>query len=510
MLVGSRMTRRDMVARATLLAALFGLFATFAHAACPDQAQVEAAFQTGGVPFHQLLAGDVIEFATFEEAPYAEYNAATQTWSGFVIDLIRAVAAEGGFDITITRLPFPDGSPGNTISEMLVRETLRHDILGPFFVDNSARRAMGVSFTHHFIDTSAYVIVHTPTNNQPNWWRQGHRLFDPFTRGVWGLIIGATVFLGVVHYVVSGAFYAAVMRFHAGRRPGTPRGKTTPCVEENGNGIVKAHDDDATAEGEGDGTRGGVGLAKALTAGLTDSTYWAASSAVAGGDMREVARNPLTKMMVTVWGFMTVIIVASYTANLTSFLVVQATQGSINGINDLIVQGTPTCVFHTESLATQLPQKFPQLRVREVQWQSEGFQPYIDSGQCGAGVQGWGMAESWLGHGAGCNFTMVGAPVTKTGGGFAYSSVNCGPLFGVILDAIFTRLEERGEIDALWKRWKLDQCPHSPPTVSSSATTLNVRELGFLFVLLLISSAFAICVHGVMVALGRWDYVPED
>ncbi|CAH1252376.1 GRIA1 [Branchiostoma lanceolatum] len=377
----------------------------------------------------QSLKGMHLRAVTIEEEPYVMVNklGGKAKFTGFVIDIITALAAELGFTFDLYLVP--DGTYGSLDANKswggLIGEVMRKkaDVAVAPVTISSAREQV-VDFTNPFMDLGAGLLIRKP---EP----KGTSLFAfllPFNSRVWFSILGALIGTAILLYITSRIRYKCNV--------GDPN-----------------YDNDVK-----------FNMKNSLWL-----TYW--SIVRKGGE--PAPRSLPSRILAGAWWFFTLIVISTYTANLTAFLTVKRLVTPIKSIDDLSSQtnirysatyGTFLYDFFKGQVGTgsiyermwynmkmenhKHVSKFPNSSKQGLEWVRQGGYVLIEETP---------FLEYAVRTDDNCDLMLLGKPFLFKGYGFATRRLSWlkKPLSVGIL-----KLQETGKMDELRNRWwPKDGCP---------------------------------------------------
>ena len=186
-------------------------------------------------------------------------------------------------------------------------------------------------------------------------------------------------------------------------------------------------------------------MPKAYLPGLWEATWWAlgtiATAEYGGSDTRVVWR----RLIAMIWVVLSIILIAQFTASVTSLLTVQQLSDTVTGPNDL--PGKSVVTVANTTAARYLSQQH--IRAREVETIDDAY-ALLDQGEAQAIVYD---APVLLYHTltAGKGRTQVVGPLFQEEGyGIALPT---GSALREPINEILLRLRQDGSYDALYQRW---------------------------------------------------------
>lgn len=216
-------------------------------------------------------------------------------YEGFGVELVQRLAEKLGFNFTFNM--HIDGNYGSfnstsNVSTGMVREIIegRAD-LGVTDLTITSEREAGVDFTIPFMNLGISILYQKPRRAEPKLLS----FMDPLSQDVW-------IWLGISFFGISLGF------FMLGRIAPAEWDNPYPCIEEPEE------------------------LENQLTVG---NSIWFATGALLQQGSEIAPKAPSTRLLASIWWFFTLILVASYTANLAACLTIENPTNLIDDVGDL-------------------------------------------------------------------------------------------------------------------------------------------------------------------------------
>ncbi|XP_055851575.1 glutamate receptor ionotropic, kainate 2-like [Episyrphus balteatus] len=380
-------------------------------------------------------------------------------YEGFGVELIQRLAEKLGFNYTFNM--HVDGNYGSfnsssNISTGMVREIMegRAD-LGVTDLTITSEREAGVDFTIPFMNLGISVLYQKPRKLEPKLFS----FMDPFSGKVW-------IWLGISFFGVSLAF------FILGRLAPGEWDNPYSCIEEP------------------------EVLENQLT--ISNSIWFATGALLQQGS--EIAPKALsTRLLSSIWWFFTLILVASYTANLAACLTIENPTSLINDVKDLaenkggVTYGakssgsTRTFFKNTEDVTYSLMNDFmnqnPNLLTST---NDEGVQRVLTENYA------FLMESTSIEYNAAriCNLTQIGGLLDEKGYGIAMKKN--WPYRDKLNDALL-ELQESGVLAKMKSKWwfELGTGSCTSKTEQSEAKEMGMPNLGGVYLVLLIGTSVA-------------------
>ncbi|XP_023314966.1 glutamate receptor ionotropic, kainate 2-like isoform X1 [Trichogramma pretiosum] len=383
-------------------------------------------------------------------------------YEGFCIDLLKEIARMVGFTYKIELVP--DGKYGVYNYETgewngIVRQLMdkKADLAVGSMTINYARESV-IDFTKPFMNLGISILFKVPTRHQA-------RLFsfmNPLAIEIWLYVLAAYILVSVTMFVVA--------RFspYEWNNP-------HPCHSQGPVEIVENQ----------------FSLA---------NSFWFTIGTLMqqGSDLNPKATS--TRIVSGVWWFFTLIIIASYTANLAAFLTVERMITPIENAEDLAGQtdisyGTldsgSTMTFFRDSMIETYKKMWRFMENRKpsvfVPTYEEGIKRVLQ------GNYAFLMESTMLDYivQRDCNLTQIGGLLDSKGYGIA---TPMGSPWRDKISLAILELQEKGEIQILYDKWwksPSDTCMRNDKGKESKANALGVDNIGGIFVVLLCGLTFA-------------------
>ncbi|KAK3923821.1 Glutamate receptor ionotropic, kainate 1 [Frankliniella fusca] len=390
-------------------------------------------------------------------------------FEGFCIELLQTIAATVGFEYTLQLVP--DGKYGvfdldtgewnGIVRQLMDKVTLHGHGDLPELADQKADLAVGsmtinyaresvIDFTKPFMNLGISILFKVPTS-QPT------RLFsfmNPLSVHVWMLVVLAYILVSLTMYITA--------RFS----PYEWRGPLESVA--NHFSIVNC--------------------------------FWFAIGTLMqqGSDLNPRAAS--TRIVGGIWWFFTLIIIASYTANLAAFLTVERMITPIENAEDLAgqtdiaygtLEGGSTMTFFRDSMIETYKKMWRFMENKKpsvfVSTYEEGIQRVLQ------GNYAFLMESTMLDYivQRDCNLTSIGDLLDSKGYGIA---TPIGSPWRDKISLVILELQEKGEIQMLYDKWWKNTgstCERTEKGKENKANSLGVANIGGVFVVLLCGLAVA-------------------
>ncbi|XP_033168085.1 glutamate receptor ionotropic, kainate 2 isoform X2 [Drosophila mauritiana] len=414
------------------------------------------------------IANITLVVMTREERPYVMVKedknlTGNLRFEGFCIDLLKAIAAQVGFQYKIELVPdnmygvyIPETNSWNGIVQELMER--RADLAVASMTINYARESV-IDFTKPFMNLGIGILFKVPTS-QPT------RLFsfmNPLAIEIWLYVLAAYILVSFALFVMA--------RFspYEWKNP-------HPCYKDTD--IVENQFSISNSFWFITGTflRQGSGLNPKAT-----------STRIVGG----------------CWFFFCLIIISSYTANLAAFLTVERMISPIESASDLAEQteisygtleGGSTMTFFRDSKIGIYQKMWRYMENRKtavfVKTYEDGIKRVIE------GSYAFLMESTMLDYAVqrDCNLTQIGGLLDSKGYGIATPK---GSPWRDKISLAILELQEKGIIQILYDKWWKntgDVCNRDDKSKESKANALGVENIGGVFVVLLCGLALAVVV----------------
>lgn len=415
--------------------------------------------------FTEELEGLTLRVTTVKSQPYTMVypengnRTGNDLFYGYAIDLIRLLAKEVGFKYEFYLTPggkYGNKLPNNEWNGMIKQLLDRKADAAIVDLTITYDRESAVDFTIPFMSTGISILFKKPEKSDPS-------LFSflyPFSVDVWLYML--TAYLGV-----------SLLIFIMGRFTPYEWVSPHPCVPEAGD------------------------LQNQFN---LPNSFWFTTGAIMqqGSEIAPAAIS--TRIASSMWWFFSLIMISSYTANLAAFLTAQRMTAPIENANDLAKQtkitygcleGGSTCGFFERSdnplmkrmwttMLAARPKAFAETNEKGVERVRKGNYAYL-------------MEASSIEYQVerDCNLTQIGGLLDSKGYGIATPPGS--PVRSVLSSAII-RLQERGDLEMLKRRWWRvgGGCPVE--SAASSTSEMGLSNVGGVFLALIFGCAGALAI----------------
>ncbi|XAR64273.1 hypothetical protein NMG60_11024549 [Bertholletia excelsa] len=228
---------------------------------------------------------------------------------------------------------------------------------------------------------------------------------------------------------------------------------------------------------------------------------WFSFSTLCFAHRKREYHEHLGRMVLLVWLFVVLIINSSYTANLTSILLVQHLSSPVRGIESLktindpigYLVGSFTEQYLNEEIGIPKSRLVPLLSAGEY---ATALQKGPEKGGVAAVVDERPYIEHFLSRH--CNYRIVGQDFTKSGWGFAFPRDS--PLAVDISTAILT-LSENGDLQRIHDEW-LTQSTCNLESAEIESDHIHVKSFLGLYLIFAITSSVALIIYFLRITCG--------
>ncbi|CAF0839673.1 unnamed protein product [Adineta steineri] len=376
---------------------------------------------------YATIAGVTLRIAVIEAPPFtmtqqvADTNGIITTkLIGYIPDLLAILQTNMGFIPNITLLPSTQSYDG------LIDDVANnvYDIVAGDVTILAERREQ-VSFTDSIYDNSLRIIVRNTASASPDFWFY----LRPFSLGVRLCILGSIIFAALLMYLYEGGHNDAL--------------KHKPTISR-----------------------------------LVMSTWYPLGNIMGYGVDFTVKTGAGRFLTFSVF-FLSLVLIATYQATLTSNLTLRQTQNIISGIDDIkngkipygrigIVTNSSIEAYYLQEISNGIRNFYP-LRTEEAIFTSL-LSKVIDAAIMDEGVLEYETSSNY------CNLTLVGTGFDPSAFGIVFQK---NWVYEQVLDVNILSLRESGTINNLKSKWfQSNTCSQSSDTSSGS----SIEVMGGLFV----------------------------
>ncbi|GAB2226237.1 hypothetical protein Drorol1_Dr00022038 [Drosera rotundifolia] len=345
---------------------------------------------------------------------FVAYSPATDTFSGYCIDVFTAAVNLLPYPVPHKLMPFGDGHNNPSCTSLIeaMNQGEYDAAIGDIAITTNRTRM--ADFTQPYIE-SGLVIVAPVRAMKSNAWA----FMKPFTPMMWCVTAIFFLIVGAVVWVLE---HRSNEEFR-----GPPRRQIVTILWFSFSTMFFAH--------------------------------------------KENTVSSLGRLVLIIWLFVVLIINSSYTASLTSMLTVQQLTSPVKGIQSLMASTDPIGYQQGSFAKNYLMEEFhiPQSRLIPLNSADE-YTNALNRGPRGGGVAAVVDERAYieLFLATRCEFTIVGQEFTKNGWGFAFPRDS--PL-AVDMSTAILRLSENGELQRIHDKWLMSSA------CSSQGSTLEVDRL---------------------------------
>jgi len=406
-----------------------------------DICHVASSQGAGKGTFENDLMGLSLNVWLFDD----QYSSIDNDNPGIVQSILDELARRGNFTWRDSFVvdTFDSNNPQNrTFTDLAVWAANTYDIVGTWLVETVERGALGITYPIGWFDSSI-IIVGPKLRSQNADVFNVLTLLAPFTPGVW-IVLVATL-------IITGLF---LVGFNVGAKA----------------------------------WKGGFAGLKELR--ITKNIL-ASFLTFTGHVELNIDRRSILIATFSL-SFITILIVAAYTANLASFLVVtNMSKLQRSTLQDIVDQQFTLCAITGSSTTTFLRDNFPNARIVGTQSDTEGILG-VRNGDCDYTISHadfWREASVRSTTNSDCSLAQFGDPVATQQAGFATRSdagSKCTSLIRDVLDVHMKAMINDNFIENLWQT-RVDQSRDVTCSATDESDTemlqLNLINMGGIFVL---------------------------
>jgi len=410
----------------------------------------------GSIPFVQALDGATISAIVDSSTPpfLMTFDEDGFPSGGFFFQILQILQKTGNFKMLY--LPAPKTNATNSITEKLqffFASTSADVAVTSLFSDTPDRREREIGFLQPLGDMSPVLVTRLKKVGNPNnFWG----FADPFDKYVWMSIILVILATGILHYLIS---------------------------------------DDSTVVDFQDWQR------KAFF------NVYLSFAQFAGGAEGLSASSYGTAILLCGFSFLMLILGASYTANLASFLVNDSqTNPVLESIDKAVATNAKVCTLPNSVSSQQLSALFPTFKTTTVGLSNTDWISLLSNvadGTCQGAIVPEAYFQAYSGKAAAnpfCNMLEVGQHLMAVFGSWPYPedySLHCTSFAMDVLSMYISSLRQSGELDNLWKQtlnFNTDlTC--SPDSTPQSNDQLTMENMTGIFVVYGICFGSAVFLH---------------
>ncbi|KAH8385421.1 hypothetical protein KR009_001755, partial [Drosophila setifemur] len=405
---------------------------------------------------------------TILETPYVMMHygknfTGNERFYGFCVDILETISHEVGFDYILDLVPDrkygakdPDTGEWNGMVAQLMK--YKADLAVGSMTITYARESV-IDFTKPFMNLGISILLKVPTS-EPT------RLFsfmNPLAIEIWLYVLIAYFLVSICIYIV-----------------GTLSPIEWQCIHPCDLSLIK--------------------IANQFS--LSDS-FWFTIGTLMQQSPDIYPRAISTRIISSIWGFFSLIIVASYTANLAAFLTTERMINPIENADDLATQ-TEISYGTLESGSTMTFFRDSMIETYKKMWRSmdnkkpSAFTITYEDGikRVNQGNYAFLMESTMLDYivQRDCNLTQIGGLLDTKGYGIATPK---GSPWRDKISLAILELQEKGDIQMLYDKWwkNIDEtCIRRSTSKQSKANALGLESIGGVFVVLIAGILVAVVV----------------
>ncbi|XP_026839298.1 glutamate receptor ionotropic, kainate 2 isoform X8 [Drosophila erecta] len=395
----------------------------------------------------------------FQETPYVMMHygknfTGNERFYGFCVDILETISREVGFDYILDLVPDrkygakdPETGQWNGMVAQLMK--YKADLAVGSMTITYARESV-IDFTKPFMNLGISILFKVPAS-EPT------RLFsfmNPLAIEIWLYVLIAYFLVSICIYVVGKLSPLEWKCIH-------------PCDLDN------------------------ISIGNQFS--LTDS-FWFTIETLMQQSTDIYPRAMSTRIISSIWGFFSLIIVASYTANLAAFLTTERMINPIENADDLASQ-TEISYGTLDSGSTMTFFRDSMIETYKKIWRSmdnkkpSAFTTTYEDGikRVNQGKYAFLMESTMLDYivQRDCNLTQIGGLLDTKGYGIATPK---GSPWRDKISLAILELQERGDIQMLYDKWwkNTDEtCTRKNTSKQSKANALGLESIGGVFVVLI-------------------------
>ncbi|CAF2936893.1 unnamed protein product [Rotaria sp. Silwood2] len=375
---------------------------------------------------HAKLTGVNLRIGVIESIPFTtvanvtdKYGQSTTKLVGYVSDLVQLLQNKMAFVPTIILVP-----SNQTYSGLIdaVENGVYDMVIGD--VTMTAARREKVAFSNSIFDTSTRIIMRTKVPNTVDLFA----FLGPFSFSLWMILLIITIFAAVIICLLE--------------RPDNPALQNRSFMSS----VIMS--------------------------------WWYSVGTIMGYGADFQVTTAAGRLLTVGLYFLSLVLVATYTANLASDLTISKSKNIITGIDDIKSGKIPF-----NRIGVRVGTVGEEYYLREISGGNRNFYPLSSrkdmyesllNGIIDASLMDSGTGE-YVTNNVYCNLTLVGAEFDKSAFGIVVSKQW---LYGQDLDVNILSLRESGALDDLKRRWfQLCSCPDT----SDTSTSLVIEAMGGLF-----------------------------
>lgn len=343
-------------------------------------------------------------------------------------NLFDEISRRGQFHYkdSIEEVPLPTGN--DTFTDALIHTLDNYDVAASWWIRSTERTALSITGVISWYDASTIMILKEGRS------RTFHiaGLFEPFEWDVWGLIFGTVIVSGIAYYIID------YMIHH-----GNPESKD----------------------------------------GIGDNLF--KSALTFAGDNAFDPKFASNRILLVSMSFLSLILVAAYTANLASFLVAGKKNASIKNFDDVIMNKYNVCVYKGSANIVAIQNDYPTAEYVEKSGTLEVYQG-LQNDDCQVALMSVDEHRGYENDkkfNKDCALEVVGTPVRQDSASFAVKSSveHCSSLLRDVLDLFMLEIIHDGKLESIKKNSYQGSQKCGSSEVDDGSLTLN--DLGGIFII---------------------------
>lgn len=390
------------------------------------------------------LQGSHLSVGSYLFPPFLEIDEATDDFAGWEVDLLTTLSKRAGFTFTIYEMEWQWNA---SWSEQLHKQLERFDLITfGYWTITSDRLENMADSPYGFLDLSSVFVSNEVRGGSTItiWqWTTLFSCFDPFGVDVWATLVVLWFWTGLLYM----------------------------CFEVHSN-----HEDLSGSS---------------LCANGTHSLYLALLQVTGAGGFTPVTWHG--RILLASWAWYILLFIATYTANLASFLVVQSTaDADISSLTSAMAAGMRLCTWPTSPSGEWFSQHYEYSNTYEVLDDGTATISYLNAGYCDGAIMNsfsWSQDQNSLELNSDCATTLRGSNLNSRSGGWMVKVdwfEKCSVVVKEGLRVHFVKMAEDGTLDtattelqeAFWTRPGSVPCGETAISeVTSETTSLHFEDM---------------------------------
>lgn len=406
------------------------------------------------------LEGEIIKAGASEWPPFSVFNKTTGLWSGYDIEVFREVARRGRFDVDFVQLDPP--SENESWDDVLFTQGRHMDIMCTWWGETSSRKKRNIGFAYPILDQSLVLGTPVPNKIDRSFVEKFWVFLQPFSQDLWLTILFGNLFTAIIVLIIDP---------HINLDPWTNAKEERRMYETN-----YPTTEDVSA------------WIKYFFVNIFNFFYqgWVLGTAQVP---YKHPRNPWIKIYLMSWTGVLIVMVAAYTAQLTTLLFVDLRPvKSIESIEDVANSGLPVCatdsVPHVKKFFLHYAPNVPVVSISTI---DEAFES-IRNNECAATVAGQAELELLLAGNDQCDMRIIGRTLKTVYGAYPSDTSNCGSFVTHVIGGLVQGIAEDGLLDDLWDTYinRPPRCTWSKYSSNENGNqpkNLELESMGGLFII---------------------------